>query len=213
MSKNLIKTGILTTVIATLALSAAGCSKHLATAPGTKIEKISYIIGYSMGNSFKAQDVNVDSKYLMQGLQDGYSGTHPAIAKQDMQKIMQNFQQQLRTKIMQKYKQAGIDNQKKSDVFMADIAQKSKQTDAKIKMIQPGLYYEVIKTGTGKVPKANSSVKVNYEGSLINGKVFDSSYKRGKPATFKVIKLSLVGQKYYRKCRLALLGKYILHQN
>ena len=77
--------------------------------------------------------------------------------------------------------QAPMSNQEKGEAFLAENKAK-----AGVKVLPSGLQYKVLKEGTGKMPKANDTVTVNYRGTLIDGTEFDSSFKRGQPASFKV---------------------------
>ena len=185
MKKILISIGLVA-ASSTLIFSLVGCSKNGASAGKSNTEKVSYIIGYNIGRNFKAQGVNLNVTHFARGLKDGFTGIQPAISQKDMQAILKTFQDQLRTKMVKKYNDASATNAKASADYMAQLAKESAQSGSKIKLLASGVYYEVITAGNGKTPKLSDTVTVNYEGTLINGTVFDSTYKTNKPITFKV---------------------------
>lgn len=133
-------------------------------------EKVSYIIGTNIGSNLKRQLIDIDPTILVKGIQAGLSGAKPLLTEQEIQETMIAFQKEL----MEKYKKQGED-------FLAENKKKEG-----VKTLPSGLQYKVIKAGTGKKPKLTDTVTVNYRGTLIDGTEFDSSYKRGQPATFQV---------------------------
>jgi len=133
-------------------------------------EKVSYSIGLNIGNNLKKQSIDIDMNIFAKGIQDGLSGASPLLNKEEIQETMVAFQREM----MEKYKKQG-------EAFLAE----NKKKEA-VKILPDGLQYKVIKAGTGKKPKADDTVTVNYRGTLIDGTEFDSSYKRGQPATFPV---------------------------
>jgi FKBP-type peptidyl-prolyl cis-trans isomerase FklB len=143
--------------------------------------KASYGLGLSLGKNLKTQAVDVDPELLARGIRDGLSGAKPLLTDEQIQAAMQEFQQQLTTKRMEASKAAAGKNQKDGQAFLA--ANKAKPG---VVALPSGLQYKVLKEGTGKTPKATDTVSTNYEGTLLDGTVFDSSYKRGQPASFPV---------------------------
>jgi FKBP-type peptidyl-prolyl cis-trans isomerase FklB len=147
----------------------------------TPKEKVSYTIGYQLGQNLMSQDIHLNTALFTQGFEAAMNKETPALTPDQMRQIMTAFQTEMAKKMMAKQKEMSENNLKASDAYMAKIAKESN-----VKMIEPGLYYSVQKEGTGPMPTATDTVVVNYSGALINGTVFDSSYKRGKPATFQV---------------------------
>jgi FKBP-type peptidyl-prolyl cis-trans isomerase FklB len=147
----------------------------------SQMGKVSYSIGYDLGKNFHAQSIDVNTATLEAGLNDGIKGAKPQLSETDMQSTRQALQKEMIQKAMTKEKQMAQDNMKASDAYLAKVAK-----EPGVKMLEKGLYYKVVKQGTGPVPKATDTVTVNYKGMLPDGKGFDSSYKRGKPATFKL---------------------------
>lgn len=139
------------------------------------MEKVSYALGLSLGNNLSESGLtSLDYDKLAQGIKDVLEHNQPEISLQEAQSILQKFFQELQTKANEKNIEAG----KK---FLAENAQRPK-----VKTTASGLQYEIIKEGNGKKPTASDTVKVHYEGTLIDGTVFDSSVRRGEPATFGV---------------------------
>ena len=147
----------------------------------TESEKFSYIIGLNMGQNFKAQGETLDPALVARGLTDANNGSKPLLNAQEQQKVISNVQQ----KIQQKQQQNVALSADKNAVAQAAFLAKNKTKQGVITTAS-GLQYEVIKPGSGASPSATATVTVNYEGKLLDGTVFDSSYKRGQPATFAV---------------------------
>ncbi len=136
----------------------------------TPKDKLGYAIGLDLGKNLKKNAIDVDVNVIMQGIKDGYTGGKALLTDEQVKETYTAFQQER----VQKAKQEG-------DAFLAA----NKKKDGVITMAS-GLQYKIIKKGSGKTPKATDSVTVNYRGTLIDGSEFDSSYKRGQPATFTV---------------------------
>lgn len=141
------------------------------------MKDVSYCIGMDIARAMKAQDLGVDAEEFSAGFKAAYAGTDTRIAQQEAQVIMEQFNTMMREKMAKKMKK----DVEESKQFMENY-----KTEEGVKSTKSGLLYKVIKSGEGKTPTAADTVTVNYRGTLTNGKVFDSSYKRGKPATFPV---------------------------
>lgn len=144
-------------------------------------DKLSYSMGAMTGKTFKAHNIDVDPRFFALGFDDALRGNKTLLSEQEMQQIIQNFQKQSQSQALSKQKEISADNLKKGQAF---LQQNSKQPG--VITLPSGLQYKVIKKGTGPKPTASDTVVVNYEGRLIDGKVFDSSYQRGQPASFPV---------------------------
>ena len=144
-------------------------------------EKISYIIGMDIGTNFKRQSIDIDPDILGRGIKDGLSGAKPLLSEQEAKEVLAAFEKVMKGKQEESRKAIGEKNKKEGEVFLAE--NKAKEG---VKTTPSGLQYKVIKPGTGKKPQATDTVTVNYRGTLIDGAEFDSSYRRGKPATFPV---------------------------
>jgi FKBP-type peptidyl-prolyl cis-trans isomerase FklB len=135
----------------------------------------------NIGTNFKNQAVDVDPDILAQGLKDGISGAKPLLTPQEVQEVMGSFEKEMMAKQEERKKTIGAKNQKEGEEFLAENKKKEG-----IQTLPSGMQYKVIKAGSGKKPTLTDTVTTHYRGTLIDGKEFDSSYRRGKPATFPV---------------------------
>ena len=147
----------------------------------TAKEKQGYSIGVDMGNRLKSNAIDIDADAIAQGLKDALSGGKLLMTEQEMKETLAGLQKELMDKQAERTKQIAEKNKKEGEAFLA--ANKTKEC---VKTLSSGLQYKVIKEGTGKMPKAEDTVVTNYRGTLVDGTEFDSSYKRGQPATFPV---------------------------
>jgi FKBP-type peptidyl-prolyl cis-trans isomerase len=147
----------------------------------TEKEKFSYSLGMKMGENMRKQSVSVDPAILARGLKDALSGSKTLLTDDEAQAAIMAVQNDMRKKQEEKMQEEGAVNKKEGDAFLA--ANKSKEG---VVTLPSGLQYKILKEGTGPKPTANDTVVCNYKGTLIDGKEFDSSYKRGQPATFPV---------------------------
>jgi len=134
-----------------------------------------------MGQNFKKQSVPVDPAILARGIKDALAGGKTLLTDEEAQATIQGVQKEMQAKQQEKQKEAADVNKKDGEAFLA--ANKGKPG---IVTLPSGLQYKILTAGTGPKPTANDSVNCNYRGTLIDGKEFDSSYKRGKPVTFPV---------------------------
>lgn len=144
-------------------------------------DKVSYSIGMDIGRNFKKQGIDVDPQVLARGLRDVLSGAKPLLNDEEIQQVMTEFQLEMRAQQTKRQQATGEKNLKEGTAFLAQ--NKSKEG---VKTTATGLEYKVIKEGTGKVPTPEDTVTAHYRGTLIDGTEFDSSYKRGEPASFPV---------------------------
>lgn len=152
-----------------------------ATALKTDKDKISYMIGHQIGSNFKRDGLEVDVNMVLNGMKEALAGKDSPLTAEESQKLMQNLQQEMQTKMAAKQKAESEKNAKEGKTFLAENAKKPG-----VKTTKSGLQYKVLKEGKGEAPKATDKVTTNYRGTLIDGTEFDSSYKRGEPATFPV---------------------------
>jgi FKBP-type peptidyl-prolyl cis-trans isomerase FklB len=147
----------------------------------TQNDSISYIIGMNIGKDMKNRGISVNPDLMLKGLRDGLNDAKSIISEADVQRCMTAFQQEMMAKQQEESRKIADKNKKEGDAFLA----KNKNRDSVV--TQPsGLQYKVLRPGTGKTPTAKDTVIVNYRGTLIDGKEFDNSYKRGEPITFPV---------------------------
>ena len=159
------------------------------------MDKISYAIGLSIGQNLMGSGVtSLEYADLAAGIKDVLEKNQPQISYQEAQQVLGKFFSELEEKIAGEAKAAG-------EAFLAENAKREG-----VKVTESGLQYEVLEATIGQKPKATDKVRVHYEGTLIDGTVFDSSYKRGESITFglnQVIKgwteglqLMSIGSKY-----------------
>ena len=147
----------------------------------TQQEKLSYALGMKMGENMHKQSVAIDPAIFARGLKDGLAGGKTLLTDEQAQAAIMDVQKEMHEKMQAKMKEEGETNQKAGDAFLA--ANKSKNG---VVALPSGLQYKILTAGTGPKPTAGDTVECNYRGTLINGTEFDSSYKRGQPATFPV---------------------------
>src|SRR5437773_4861359 len=139
-------------------------------------DKVSYSIGLQIGFNLSRQKVDVIPDMLAAGIKDAIAGK-PQLNPDQIKEVMTAFEKDME----QKQKEAGDKNKAEGTKFLEENKKKEG-----VKTTASGLQYKVIKDGNGAQPKKTDTVTVNYRGTLINGTEFDSSYKRGQPATFPV---------------------------
>jgi FKBP-type peptidyl-prolyl cis-trans isomerase FklB len=159
-------------------------------------DKVSYSIGLQIGFNLSRQKVDISPEVLASGIKDALAGK-PQLTPDQIKEVMAAFEKDME----QKQKQAGDKNKAEGTKFLEENKKKEG-----VKTTASGLQYKALKDGNGAQPKTTDTVTVNYRGTLINGTEFDSSYKRGQPATFPVngvikgwteaLQLMKVGSKY-----------------
>lgn len=147
----------------------------------TEKDKVSYSIGINWGAQLSQAKGKIDIEKVSQGMRDGFNGKQPKLTMDEMKQVINNFQTAMQKEQQAQMDKLGADNQKAGEAFLA----KNKKEKG-VKTLPSGLQYKILKKGTGESPKATDTVVTHYRGNLIDGKVFDSSYKRGQPATFPV---------------------------
>jgi FKBP-type peptidyl-prolyl cis-trans isomerase FklB len=161
------------------AVFAALTAHSFAQAPAPQLkdpkDKASYSIGLNIGRNFKRQNVELNPDALVAGVKDALSGAKPALNETEERDAMMTLQKDA----MEKQKAMGEKNAAEGKKFLDENKKKEG-----VKSTASGLQYKVIKDGNGQQPKASDTVTVDYRGTLIDGTEFDSSYKRGQPATF-----------------------------
>jgi len=169
-----------TLVISTIFFLGVGFA---ADQPEVKEEKdrISYSVGHQVGGDFKRQGVELNPDLFVKGVRDAMSGAKPLMTQQEMNKTLVDLKKKIVAEEQRQKKEAAGKNLQEGKAFLAENARKKD-----VRTLPSGLQYQVIEKGTGASPKKTDSVTVDYKGTLIDGTEFDSSYKRGKPATFRV---------------------------
>jgi FKBP-type peptidyl-prolyl cis-trans isomerase len=147
----------------------------------TQKDKVSYALGANLGMNLHKQSVEVDPAIVSRGLKDALAGGKLLLTDDEAKAVLTQLQTDVRNKQMERMKVAADMNKKEGGDFLA--ANKSKEG---IVTLPNGLQYKILTEGTGPKPAAIDTVTCNYRGTLISGTEFDSSYKRGQPASFPV---------------------------
>jgi FKBP-type peptidyl-prolyl cis-trans isomerase FklB len=175
-----------------------GCMKLIAVAAGILLmangsfakedavlkdekDRLSYAIGMDIGNGLKRQNIDLNPEIVAQGIWDSLSGEKTLMTEQEYRDTMNAFKQEMSKKQQAQMQEFSEKNKKDGENFLAE-----NKTKEGIITLPSGLQYKVIQAGTGKSPKSSDTVTVNYKGTLIDGTEFDSSYRRGQPASFPV---------------------------
>lgn len=158
-----------------------------APAASAKLDKakLSYAIGYQIGDQFADGKPEVDIPTLQRAIQDAYAKRRPAVPMPQMHEQLQLLAHQMHSDALTEYKRIAVDNARKSSGFMATNAQQKG-----VVQLPSGIQYSVITKGTGtSSPGVTSTVVVNYRGMLIDGTEFDSTWAHGAPASMTVDKM------------------------
>ncbi|HEX4870397.1 MAG TPA: FKBP-type peptidyl-prolyl cis-trans isomerase [Moraxellaceae bacterium] len=164
-------------------------------------DKAAYSIGYFTGkaNMQHLETLNVDA--YVAGFRDAYGNKEPVLTEEEMKATLEAFKQKLAAQAYAKSKKEAEENKARSTAYLAENGKKLGVTTT-----TSGVQYEILNQGSGPKPKPSDTVKVHYEGKLIDGSIFDSSLQRGEPATFRLdqvipgwteaLQLMPVGSKY-----------------
>ena len=137
------------------------------------MDKISYALGLGIGQQLKSMNIeNFSVEDFAKSVSDVIEGRQPAFSHQEAQAMLQDFFQKKQKQEAQQAIAAG-------KAYLDENAKKPG-----VNVTKSGLQYEVLTEGSGKSPKATDTVRCHYEGRLLDGSVFDSSYRRGTPADF-----------------------------
>lgn len=143
----------------------------------TDEQKLSYIFGIQVGQNLASEDMEVDMDAFTAGVNDMLEGKEPQLNKADAEKIIGEYQKKKSDEL------AAVMNEKQQEAQA--YMEKNAQNEG-VKTTESGIQYEVIREGDGAIPNEDDTVIADYEGTLIDGTKFDSSYDRGEPATFPV---------------------------
>jgi FKBP-type peptidyl-prolyl cis-trans isomerase FklB len=137
-------------------------------------QKVSYAIGMGVGTNLHRNDVIIDMDNFLQGLKDSMAGGKTLMTEDEARAAIAQFVQET------KARQAEA-NKKEGESFLAE-----NKTKEGVVVLPSGLQYKILTPGTGPKPTPSDTVVCNYRGTFINGTEFDSSYKKGQPATFPI---------------------------
>jgi FKBP-type peptidyl-prolyl cis-trans isomerase FklB len=147
----------------------------------TQKDKVSYAMGMNFGTGFRKQSIDIDPAILARGIRDALSNGKTLLTEDEARAILTQLQSDIRKKQQEAALQLGEANKKQGLAFL-----EANKTKEGVVVLPSGLQYKVLQEGTGPKPTAADQVVCNYRGTLLDGTEFDSSYKRGQPATFPV---------------------------
>jgi FKBP-type peptidyl-prolyl cis-trans isomerase FkpA/FKBP-type peptidyl-prolyl cis-trans isomerase FklB len=167
----------------------------------TDQEKLAYSLGSDIGARLKDLKTDLDMKVFVRGVEDKMKDREPAISADEQTSIKKAFFDKKKEEAQAETKALAEKNRRDGETFLADNRNKPG-----VQVTASGLQYQVLQEGTGEIPKSTDKVTVQYKGTLLDGTEFDSSYKRGQPASFPVsgvikgwtegLQLMKVGSKY-----------------
>lgn len=172
---------IVSALLAGLVLTGNTFAADKAVVLETEQQKLSYAMGLDLGKYFQGIDEKLDLEALNSGMVDAYSGKTPLITAEESAAIQQDFAKRQQEKQIKKTVAMIEKNQKAEEAFLTE-------NKAKVGVVatESGLQYKMVKSGEGAKPASTDMVKVHYQGTLLDGTEFDSSYKRNEPAEFQV---------------------------
>ena len=147
----------------------------------TQKEKASYALGMNFGTGLRKQSIDVDPAILARGLRDSFSNGKTLLTEDEARAVLTQLQSDVRKKQQEIAQQLGDTNKKQGVAFL-----EANKTKDGVVTLPSGLQYKVLQEGTGPKPAPTDTVVCNYRGTLLDSTEFDSSYKRGQPATFPV---------------------------
>lgn len=154
-----------------------------ADAPALKTmeDKVSYSIGSDLGKNLKRQGIDINPQIFAKGMEDGMKGGDLLMTEDEMKQVLSDFEKEMMNKKASEFNKQAEDNKAKGEAFLKDNKGKPG-----VVTLPSGLQYKIITKGTGTKPTKEDIVTVEYTGRLINGEVFDSTEKGGKPVSFKL---------------------------
>jgi FKBP-type peptidyl-prolyl cis-trans isomerase len=166
--------------LSVLCLSAAAfAASGVMAAPSSSMKDLSYTMGYRFAATMHHFKVAINSSDYMQGFKAGLQGKNSRLSNAAMTKILATFQQNMQKKAQKMMQKQSNSNAQAGELFLA-----KNKTKKGVVTLANGLQYKVLVQGHGPKPKLTDKVTVDYEGKLINGQVFDSSYARHQPTSF-----------------------------
>jgi FKBP-type peptidyl-prolyl cis-trans isomerase FklB len=160
-----------------LAPSASGADLDLSD----EVARINYSVGYQIGGDFKRQGVEMNSDAIVRGIADALAEATPQMGREEMSAALMALKRRIVEDAQAREAEQAARMRRASLAFL-----ERNQLEEGVRVADGGLQYRVIKEGSGASPKAGDRVTVHYEGRLISGQVFDSSRKRGEPATLSL---------------------------
>lgn len=152
-----------------------------AAAPETDEQRFAYSLGVTLGESMQADIEDLDLDTFTDGMRDVFDGKELALSEEEMMEALVAFQERSMAEREQEAAEIAQLNLEEGQAYLAENAEREE-----VEVTESGLQYEVLESGDGATPGAEDTVEVNYEGMLLDGTVFDSSFERGQPVSFQV---------------------------
>ena len=168
---------VLALIVPAVLMASPAMAQDLTTDKG----KLSYAVGWDIGEDIQRRGGEFDVETIIAAIRDSGAGKEPQVPAEEMVALLTALQQKVRQEQAEAFQKLAADNQVKSDEFLA--ANKAKNG---VVALPSGVQYRIIDEGEGGRPNMDSTVKVHYRGSKVNGLEFDSSFARNQPATFKI---------------------------
>ena len=153
----------------------------LAAAPESDAEKLGYSLGVTLGQSIQQDVEGLEVDAFTQAVRDVFAGNELEMSDEEMAEALTKFQQEAMAARDAEAEQQAAANRAEGEAYLAENAEQEGVT-----VTESGLQYRELTSGNGATPGADDTVEVHYEGTLIDGTVFDSSYERGEPVSFQV---------------------------
>ncbi|SFU93155.1 FKBP-type peptidyl-prolyl cis-trans isomerase [Halomonas korlensis] len=147
----------------------------------TDEERLGYSLGVTLGQSIQQDVDNLDVDAFTQAIRDVFAGDELEMSDEEMAEALMRFQQEAMAAREAETEEQATSNREAGEAYLAENAERDG-----VETTDSGLQYRELESGDGASPEADSSVEVHYEGALIDGTVFDSSYERGEPVSFRV---------------------------
>lgn len=146
----------------------------------TRMDSISYALGINLGRSInQLQGIELNRDMIYQGLENAFADQESPLTEEDVQQLLMALQQEMQSAQMAQQQAAAQEAKERGQAFLEE-----NKTKDSVQVTESGLQYKAIRPGSGPSPAATDMVSVHYEGRLLDGTVFDSSYERGEPAKF-----------------------------
>ena len=168
-------------VLALIVLIALMAGPAMAQDVTTEKGKLSYAIGWDIGGDIKRRGAEFDVETIITAIRDSVAEGEPKVPAEEMVALLTELQQKVRQEQAEAFQKLAEENKVKSEEFLAANVSKNG-----IVALPSGVQYRIIEEGDGARPNMDSTVKVHYRGSKINGHEFDSSFARGVPEEFTV---------------------------
>ncbi len=172
---------VITGVLATfLILSGCESESYENAELDSSADSVSYALGFLNGQRMAQRGMDtIEPELFASGMQQAMAEDSSLLDQRQMMTLLRNYQAESRERMMESRMEQAEQNTEEAEEFLAE-----NETEEGVQTTESGLQYKVLEEGSGASPTAEDSVTVHYEGTLLNGEVFDSSYQRGQPATF-----------------------------